>query len=214
MWCDFLFVFTARLGFSVRRVLLGRPRAQKEHTATSPSCRRQHVQVFGTSLLLLIRVSWFAADVGLPPSPPFPSCVPSSFSPPGYFCLAATATGGTECGGNHVYCPPASSSPTLVVPGQYSVGGAPTTRSSSVDCPPGSWCSSGVATLCPSGRYGNVGLLSDPLCSGGCPVGHYCGIGTADPEPCWAPTSYCPALSVSPTDVDVGFYTMPEDEPR
>ncbi|KAJ1420393.1 hypothetical protein B484DRAFT_351281 [Ochromonadaceae sp. CCMP2298] len=77
-------------------------------------------------------------------------------------------------------------------------------------CEPGHYCSSGVRTQCPAGRYGSSSALNSSACSGPCEPGHYCPpaslTGTA--LPCGGAGSYCPEGSSEPTAVSVGYYTL------
>jgi hypothetical protein len=81
-------------------------------------------------------------------------------------------------------------------------------------CPTGSYCSGGLQSPCPPGRYGSVSAMFSPSCSGLCASGWYCtgaatsaqqfpcGIGIAAPD-----SVYCPLGSVGPVAAQPGEYT-------
>jgi hypothetical protein len=78
-----------------------------------------------------------------------------------------------------------------VGPGNHSTGSgpeAPQRRSGQAVCPIGSYCTRGVAVLCPVGRYGALPGLDAPACSGSCAPGYACLAGSVT-----ATASLCPA---------------------
>ena len=54
------------------------------------------------------------------------------------------------------------------------VDAPPGNRVDQLACPLGSYCTVGVATVCPAGRYGNTTALVQPSCSGPCSPGYRC----------------------------------------
>ena len=77
-------------------------------------------------------------------------------------------------------------------------------------CPVGSYCSNGVAMLCPAGRFGAVPQMPSLQCSGGCAVGFYCPANSTSPTqvPCGNVSVYCPAGSGGPTVALPGQWTQ------
>jgi hypothetical protein len=112
------------------------------------------------------------------------------------------------------YCPPGSTSPTVVGGGSYTTPeDAPLTlRSGSVVCEAGRYCVDGQRSLCPAGTYGDVTALADPTCSGPCAEGYYCpaGSSSATAQPCGGVAFYCPLGSAAPLPVAAGSYSAPE----
>ncbi|CAN0415138.1 unnamed protein product, partial [Ectocarpus sp. 12 AP-2014] len=106
-----------------------------------------------------------------------PSCSGPSLA--GYYSGAAEAGLGERCGGARWFCPEASSSPSEVGAGNYTVGGPPDRRVAQETCPAGSYCQEGVLFPCPPGTFGSLPGLSSPACSGPCPAGRYCPSGTS-----------------------------------
>jgi hypothetical protein len=53
-------------------------------------------------------------------------------------------------------------------------------------CQSGAYCTQGVVSSCPAGRYGLGARLTDPLCTGACSKGHYCPAGSesSTAKPC------------------------------
>ncbi|CAM9366188.1 unnamed protein product, partial [Ectocarpus sp. 8 AP-2014] len=113
------------------------------------------------------------------------------------------------CGNSSVYCPAGSSTPIVVSPGNYAVGGTSASgRIEQAVCPKGRYCRQGLATLCPAGTFGEREGLHDDACSGPCPAGWYCPPGAIDPFAlaCGGPEHYCPEDSGRPLPVDRGFF--------
>ena len=113
----------------------------------------------------------------------------------------------------------------LVTAGYFTGPGASSTASTntSVDvthqtyqsqCPPGSYCASGVRYDCPGGQYGATFGLQDRGCSGVCAAGYYCPANSTSPRQfdCGNATVYCPARSAAPTLAAGGEYTLGLDE--
>lgn len=144
------------------------------------------------------------------PGARFSTC--SMKCPAGYFCPEGTAVGSeVECGGIDVYCPEGSSLPTPANPGDYTLGGDATTRRSAASCPTGSYCLSGIATLCPGGRFAPT--LGSGSCST-CDAGHYCSVGASSQKTCGdglvQPASvYCPEASSAPVNLTMGEISVP-----
>lgn len=77
-------------------------------------------------------------------------------------------------------------------------------------CPRGSFCTKGIAYLCPGGRYGGKAGLTNANCTGPCEEGYYCPPGSVVSRPfaCNAPNIYCPPESSHPLNVSTGYYTI------
>jgi hypothetical protein len=132
-----------------------------------------------------------------------PDC--SGICSQGYYCKAAS-TSPTQfaCGNTSVYCPAGSATPQLAPPGTYTAGSHPlatapsagkelvldpfnSTRSSTLLCPAGHYCSGGVLRQCPAGVIGNSTGQSSSSCDRSCPMGFFCPPGTvSDPFECGA----------------------------
>jgi hypothetical protein len=103
-----------------------------------------------------------------------------------------------------VYCPQGSPYPLLTNPGYYTISTHDTNttyinsfshqsssvgsvsisskiRTNQAKCPRGSFCSNGLAFLCPGGRYGSEEGLLSMGCSGECKEGFYCPEGSTSP---------------------------------
>ncbi|TYZ57690.1 hypothetical protein PybrP1_008537 [[Pythium] brassicae (nom. inval.)] len=67
---------------------------------------------------------------------------------------------------------------------------AGSTSATPLPCPTGSYCTNGIATLCPAGTYGSTTGLSMPACSGKCRGRFVCAAGSTSPTetPCAAGT--------------------------
>ena len=78
----------------------------------------------------------------------------------------AGSTSQTPCGSAAVYCLNGVS--YTVAAGNYSTpaAGNATLRNGTAACPAGSYCTGGVAALCPAGYYGNTTSLSSATCTG------------------------------------------------
>ena len=104
--------------------------------------------------------------------------------------------------------------PRSVQAGTYGVPvGAPTRHVDVLPCPPGSYCTFGVQTLCPAGTYGaSVGLPTKD-CDGPCAPGYYCldGATNATQYPCGGDDVYCVAGSSSPRAAQPGDRTIGGD---
>ena len=113
------------------------------------------------------------------------------------------------CGGNNWWCSPRSTQPTPVTKGYYSVGGTELSRISQKECEMGFYCVEGVRHPCPPGQIGNATGLFSSKCSGPCPEGYYCpNFTTVHGVLCGNSTVYCPAGSIFPKIVSVGFYSI------
>ncbi|CAM9741308.1 unnamed protein product, partial [Ectocarpus sp. 13 AM-2016] len=105
----------------------------------------------------------------------------SGLCPAGSFCPEGSSSP-APCGNSSVYCPAGSSTPIVVSPGNYTVGGTSASgRIEQAVCPKGRYCRQGLATLCPAGTFGEREGLHDDACSGPCPAGWYCPPGAIDP---------------------------------
>jgi hypothetical protein len=115
-------------------------------------------------------------------------CPAGSSSPTAVEC--ATAIGGGAPLLNEVYCPDGSDLPLPVPAGYYSTGGTSATRHAIAQCPPGSYCSAGVQTLCDEGFYNaNSGSSSSAACTA-CDDGYRCGEGSTS-----AQQNLCPPVN-------------------
>ena len=154
--------------------------------------------------------------------------------PAGYFCPAASTSARAHvCGGQDVYCPTGSASPTPVTPGFYTVrGGANNSdpgataaaedaeasadsvliRDSQTLCPSGHICSRGVKAPCSVGRYGTrVGVESTfASCEGPCDAGYWCEVASPSPRQhaCGNNSWFCPIGSAAPIPAARGMYTV------
>ncbi len=71
----------------------------------------------------------------------------------GYYCPSGSnAPTLYPCGSAAFYCPAGASAPIPVSVGYYTTGGVSTNRTGQQQCPVGSYCSGGIATLCQAGR--------------------------------------------------------------
>lgn len=105
----------------------------------------------------------------------------------------------------------------VLLVGVYTTGGPAngTLRNDVLQCDPGHYCTSGVMSACPSGRFACSPFVSDPLCSGPCSPGYYCEAGSDSSSQfeCgskWSPPSsvYCPGNSSWPTPVSMGYESI------
>jgi hypothetical protein len=130
--------------------------------------------------------------------------------PAGYFCPPGTSYPLTNiCGGSNLYCPEGSSQPLFVPTGHYSLGSESSlTRTSTLPCPPGSYCQEGIASPCPRGRYASRHGTISSSCEGDCSPGYYCleGSNSSKQHPCGNYSVYCPRGSSEPLSVHNGFY--------
>ncbi len=118
------------------------------------------------------------------------------------------------------YCPGSGqSSPTAVAAGSYSTpeGGSETTRTGVTQCSKGEYCSGGVRSQCPAGKYGgSTGLQSLSACTD-CDAGYVCAAGSTSAQgavtdggaatPCGSAGVYCPVGSSTPTTASPGQFT-------
>ncbi len=135
-----------------------------------------------------------------------------------YYCDGnSTVPTQHPCGNASVYCPRGSGSPRVALPGEFTQGPSNATMSSTSPCPSGSYCLGGSRILCPGGRFGCADRLGSEECNGLCTPGFYCPTGATSSQavPCGgsdtnplATTLYCPVGSVSPRQVDVGYYSL------
>jgi len=99
-----------------------------------------------------------------------------SICPQGYYCQRGVMI---PCGGKSLYCPVGSTTPTVVSQGYYTSGygdidDQENTRTSQIQCSPGTWCKNGDYKPCPAGRYGESYGLYEDSCSGPCAAGFFC----------------------------------------
>ncbi len=131
------------------------------------------------------------------------------FSPSPHFhvsrCLSPEATVIPQpCGNVTQYCPSGSTAPTPVMDGYYAAAAPGATTNATdimalaLDCPPGSYCSSGVRHLCPSGTFQNDFRQSNASACEVCAPGGFCPEGSSGPLPCGNDTVYCPAGAAAP----------------
>ncbi len=84
------------------------------------------------------------------------------------------------CGNSSVYCPAGSVEPVIAIAGYYTDVAQAATKNTSlmsrlVVCPPGMYCSGGVATPCPAGTYQPDFEMSTPAACIDCEAGWFCG---------------------------------------
>ena len=119
-------------------------------------------------------------------------------APLGYFCTNGTARLSltNACSNPASYCVEGSGASLTVDVGFYAVAGPAGLFVNQTRCPSGSFCATGVRSLCTAGRFGAQAGETSPVCTGDCTQGHYCPAGSTVPtqEPCGAPTMYCPAV--------------------
>ena len=122
-----------------------------------------------------------------------------------------SADQGIECGGPDVFCPLGATSPKIVRPGWYSVGGSSeTTRVAEQRSEPGGYAGNGIRSLCKNGTYtSEYGLSTQTECTPA-PEGFYVpGPGFVKPIPCGGPSLLCPSSGLhSPVLVKQGYYTV------
>ena len=129
----------------------------------------------------------------------------------GYYCPPASVTStAVPCNGSAWYCPAGSEVPVRAADGFYTypTGGALATLI--LPCPAGSYCASGEAQPCATGRYGKLLQLGSPDCSGACNAGFYCPPGSLSPSavPCGGHEFFCPSGAASPTRVSPGYFSL------
>lgn len=115
----------------------------------------------------------------------------------GYYCEpGSTSPSQYACGDPSLYCPSASGAPVPVSVGYYTSGAGSgtddgTTRTSQLQCVPGTYCVAGEQANCAATLYGSTYELTASSCTGVCATGYL-----------------CPAASVLATAVDCprGFY--------
>ena len=118
-----------------------------------------------------------------------PTAACSGLCAAGHYCTGAAVTAyQVECASgvaiaDSVYCPAGSAAPTLAVPGEYTLGGSPSTRWTAMPCRSGSFCVNGTARPCPAGRFGCADRLTDDTCNGPCTAGSYCPSGSTTSQP-------------------------------
>ncbi|DAZ95639.1 TPA: hypothetical protein N0F65_002268 [Lagenidium giganteum] len=125
----------------------------------------------------------------------------SGACPAGYFCqIGSSDYASSPCLDATLYCRQGSSVPSTVSTGYFTVTGNRNTRIDQTICPPGSYCTGGVAYLCPAGTYGDKQGLSTPACSGWCQDGYICPEGSTSvtQSPCPAGTYSQNGLFCSP----------------
>ena len=142
----------------------------------------------------------------------------------GYVCPAgSTSPTQTPCGGIDVFCPAGSASAQFARAGYYTDGPSVSHRVNETICEPGYWCSGGVKSLCPAGRYGATAGLSSAGCTGPCGAGFVCLAGATHPTllpdtdygqnyttvtRCGTESVYCPQGSGAALLAAAGFYTV------
>lgn len=109
----------------------------------------------------------------------------------GYFCPeGSTSKQQFPCGNETVFCP-AGSGVKYIVDNGFHTGPTEISekfRHFQVECLPGSYCTRGVSSPCPAGRYGLTKALSNHNCTDVCPQRHYCPEGSSKPIKCPAGT--------------------------
>jgi hypothetical protein len=139
----------------------------------------------------------------------------------GYYCpLASTSGRQNECGGEDVFCPSGSGSPTTATAGSYTTGtysveGKPQSkfdearRFDEAVCEKGRFCVAGKKGLCAPGRYGSSTGNIKPNCDGPCKEGYYCPEGSTSETQirCGGTNFYCPLNSSVPLAVPEGHYS-------
>ena len=127
----------------------------------------------------------------------------------GYYCSGGAMM---DCGVGF-YCPAGSSDPIPVPFGYFTLpNDVPLFLRFAISiCPLGSYCLSGVRSLCPAGFFGDSYGLSSMNCSGLCLHGYLCPLGTVSPRShdCGNSSVYCPTGSYVPTPVSPGYYSGP-----
>ncbi len=128
------------------------------------------------------------------------------YSPLSHFHVSPEATVIPQpCGNVTLYCPSGSTTPSPVMDGYYTAvapgvaTNATDTMALALDCPPGSYCSSGVRHLCPSGTFQSDFRVSNASACEVCAPGGFCPEGSSGPLPCGNDTVYCPAGAAAPT---------------
>jgi hypothetical protein len=157
-------------------------RARQALTATRRAWRPLHAQdpvLQGTAVCLA------PSPISICLSPLTSTALPRSTLHPGnrYFCPSGSPDPYQRpCGSASLYCPPGAGAPIAALPGEYTVGGTPLTRSSAVQCTSGSYCVDGMLIACPAGRYGCSERLSSSDCNGWCTAGFYCPTGSSSSQ--------------------------------
>ncbi|GMH82064.1 hypothetical protein TL16_g09137 [Triparma laevis f. inornata] len=140
---------------------------------------------------------------------------------PGYYCPSGSVSGKeNECGGEGVFCPSGSGTPTTATAGSYTTGsysieGKPqsefdvTRRFDEAVCEKGRFCVAGKKDLCAPGRYGSSTGNIKPNCDGPCKEGYYCPEGSTSETQirCGGTNFYCPLNSSVPLAVPEGYYS-------
>ena len=140
----------------------------------------------------------------------------------GYFCEAgSTSPLQSPCGNATVFCPKASSIPTLVELGYYSASqvysitaGPNATHDIQRECEVGYFCEDGIKYYCPQGTYGVTALATNKAECEECTEGFYCRSQPAPPTTqdtqveCGDASKFCPKGSAEPRAVDLGYYTL------
>ncbi len=148
---------------------------------------------------------------------------------PGYYCEeGSTSNKQFQCGNESVHCPIASSSPKLTDVGKYSYNSsylgnddnkaAFATMSWQRDCEEGFYCIHGKRLQCPEGTFNNhTGSSTKEDCRP-CKKGFYCPSEDGNPSTksnevqCGDVNQYCPEGSPRPLTVDIGFYSLGDEE--
>ncbi|CAM9593374.1 unnamed protein product, partial [Ascophyllum nodosum] len=155
-----------------------------------------------------------------------PAC--SGMCAGGHFCPSGSSSPfQRKCGGVDVYCPVGSSEPLEVLKGFYGVHAGPQadllasrdplneTHGAQVLCEPGYFCDGGRKEPCPPGTFlWQYGESSRNSCTP-CKAGYYFPLQAnsgpsivSTPLECGNPGLFCPAGSVEPKTVGVGFYSV------
>lgn len=137
----------------------------------------------------------------------------------GYYCTAGSGSSTqNQCGSANRYCPEGSDTFTTVTAGYYSTGGAnANTRTQQEICEEGYYCSAGVRTVCPAGKYADT--TGNSQCTQNCEAGYYCPAGsrTGTQDVCGTGANpanfYCPAGNPTRVTVSAGHYSTPESNP-
>jgi hypothetical protein len=135
------------------------------------------------------------------------------------------------CGDASVFCPDGVSPPLQATDGWYTIAlvdyvmpaplprteaavdarlaaAGAATRSSQRVCPPGTYCSAGVAALCSGGRASSTAGAT--TCAEECEGGYFCppGSHSTRQHACGNETYFCPVGSWEPRAAPAGYYTL------
>ncbi len=99
----------------------------------------------------------------------------------GYACPIGTGVLSADvhgCPNATHYCPAGSAARKPTPLGFYAVAVPSGLFFNATRCEPGRFCVGGVASMCPSGRFGNESGLTSAACSGTCSAGYLCPTGS------------------------------------